>query len=65
MTECSPIITSMELSSWKEQLGSVGIPIPNTEIRVVSTKDSKTNQPPGEVGEIWVRGPQVSMKNMV
>lgn len=40
--------------------GSFGIPIPDTDARVVSLEDSKTILPPGEIGELIVRGPQVS-----
>jgi PAS domain S-box-containing protein len=40
------------------KVNSVGPPVPNTECRVV---DVATNRDvaPGELGEIWIRGPQV------
>jgi PAS domain S-box-containing protein len=40
------------------KMGSLGIPVPDTECRivdVVSREDVRT----GELGEVWVRGPQV------
>jgi long-chain acyl-CoA synthetase len=38
--------------------GSIGLPLPNTEARVVDMQ-SGADLPPGEVGELLVRGPQV------
>jgi long-chain acyl-CoA synthetase len=42
------------------KLGSVGIPLPGTEARIVTeTKDGYVNVPVGEAGELILRGPQV------
>jgi long-chain acyl-CoA synthetase len=38
-------------------LGTIGIPVPSTDIKIVN--DEGEEQPPGEFGEIWARGPQV------
>jgi acyl-CoA synthetase (AMP-forming)/AMP-acid ligase II len=38
--------------------GSVGRPVPNTELRVVDPVTG-AGRGPGETGELWVRGPQV------
>jgi PAS domain S-box-containing protein len=40
------------------RVNSAGPPVPNTECRVVDVA-SKRQVPAGELGEIWVRGPQV------
>jgi PAS domain S-box-containing protein len=40
------------------RVNSAGPPVPNTECRVVDVA-SKRDVPAGELGEIWVRGPQV------
>ena len=40
------------------RLDSVGRVVPDVEVRIVDPSDQPL--PPGEVGEIWVRGPQVS-----
>lgn len=42
----------------KEVKRGVGIPLPDTEIKVVSPETGK-ELPVGEPGEIWVKGPQV------
>jgi acyl-CoA synthetase (AMP-forming)/AMP-acid ligase II len=58
LTETSPaaIITSDDPSEIKA--GSVGIPIANTECRVVDAESGR-DVAPGADGEIWIRGPQV------
>ena len=55
MTESSPII-SMNPAGF-EKIGSAGIPIPGTQIKVVD--DSGVEQEVGGVGELVVRGAQV------
>lgn len=37
---------------------SVGLPVPNTYVRVVDP-ESLVDVPSGELGELWIRGPQV------
>ena len=55
MTEASPVVSMNPLGYQK--LGSAGIPVPGTEIKVVD--DQSVEQPVGEVGELCVRGDQV------
>lgn len=56
LTEASPIVTS-NLVEGGEFNGSVGLPLPSTDVRIVDETGSwlETNQ----TGEICVRGPQV------
>lgn len=56
MTECSPLISATRNDS-VEYSGSIGVPVPNTDIRVVD--DNGNDVPMGERGELWVKGPQV------
>jgi long-chain acyl-CoA synthetase len=37
---------------------SVGLPLPSTEVRIVDLETGE-RMPPGEIGELWTRGPQV------
>lgn len=57
LSECSPLVSCNPLNSTR-RAGSIGIPFPSTDIRVV---DPETLQdlPEGAEGELLVRGPQV------
>jgi len=43
----------------KRKPGSVGIPLPDLEVRIVDPVSCK-DMPFGEVGEIWLRGPSIT-----
>ncbi|AWK14905.1 long-chain-fatty-acid--CoA ligase FadD [Candidatus Fukatsuia symbiotica] len=58
LTECSPLVTSNP-HDLKTYSGSVGIPVPSTEIRLLNSKGKSALL--GEPGELWVRGPQVML----
>ena len=58
MTEASPVTHLVPDDAAGAAPGSIGVPVPNTECRVVDVLTGE-DVPPGEVGEIWVRGPQV------
>jgi len=55
LTECSPVVTINPPG--KVKLGTVGKPIAQTRLRIVS--DDGIDVPAGEKGELWVHGPQV------
>lgn len=58
MTETSGLISSTPgIPVFKQ--GSVGLPMPNTEIKIVDLDTGNDEMPIGEVGELLVRGPQV------
>lgn len=58
LTETSPIIIGNPMSN-ERRPGYVGIPFPDTYIRIVDPEDPATDRPYGEEGEILVKGPQV------
>jgi len=58
MTETSPLIT-VNPGRGKKKLGSVGLPLPNTEFRIVALEEGNTQVPMGEEGELICSGPQV------
>lgn len=58
LTETSPIVLGNPMSPDRRP-GYVGVPFPDTQVRVVSQDDSTVVLPDGEAGELVVRGPQV------
>ncbi|MEO5983709.1 MAG: long-chain-fatty-acid--CoA ligase [Pedococcus sp.] len=58
MTEASPIAIGNPIGLARRP-GAVGVPFPNTEIRVVDPDHPTTDRGPGERGELLLRGPQV------
>ncbi len=58
MTESSPVALGNPVSQAR-RVGTVGVPFPSTEIRIVDPDDPSVVQGPGERGELLVRGPQV------
>ena len=56
MTEASPVVSVNPLDG-TARVGTIGMPVPSTDVRIV---DEYGNiQPPGQPGEIQVKGPQV------
>ena len=56
LTECSPTVSVNPLDL-KEFNGSIGLPLPSTEVSIRDTDGREL--PTGEAGELCVRGPQV------
>ncbi|MFQ5568955.1 MAG: 4-coumarate--CoA ligase family protein [Rhodothermales bacterium] len=57
LTETSPVTHLMPKDATIKNT-SIGYPIPNTEVRVVNVATHE-DVPPGEPGEVWIRGPQI------
>jgi len=57
MTE-AVAVASMNPKDGFKKLGSIGLPILNTELKIVDPATGK-EVPIGEPGEIWVKGPQI------
>jgi len=58
LSEASPV-THMNPVNGLRKSGSIGIPIPNTDAKIVSMDDGVTETGPGEIGELAIRGPQI------
>ncbi|MFX0074235.1 MAG: long-chain fatty acid--CoA ligase [Candidatus Hermodarchaeota archaeon] len=58
MTEASPV-THTNPFFGDRKIGSVGMPIPDTEVRIVDIDDYTKILPVGESGEIIIKGPQI------
>lgn len=58
LSETSPATHQQEWDEWSLSIGSIGRPAPNLEAKIVNI-DTLAELPSNEVGELWVRGPNV------
>ena len=58
LTECGPMLTALDRDTAVSKMGSIGTAALYTEMRLVGPDGQDVA--PGEVGEIWARGPNVS-----
>lgn len=59
LTETTPVLTSNPTFSETRKIGSIGFPLPGTDIKILDLKDPSKEMPRGEDGEIAAFGPQV------
>ena len=58
LSECSPVLMANPVAENRVP-GTVGLPLPGTECRVVDPDEPTRDVEPGAAGELIVRGPQV------
>lgn len=58
LTEAAPV-THLNPIQGTRKTGSIGLPFPSTEARIVDSESGTRELPPGDVGELIIRGPQV------
>ena len=58
LTECSPLV-SVNPYDISCHTGSIGLPVPSTDVRILD--DDGNEVPPGEPGELCIKGPQVML----
>ncbi len=58
MTECSPVAIANPLFGTPRRAGSIGLPVPDTDARIVDLETGETLGP-GREGELAIKGPQV------
>jgi long-chain acyl-CoA synthetase len=58
LTEASPV-THVNPLFGRRKIGSVGVPCPGTDMKIVSLEDGATEVAVGTAGELLVKGPQV------
>ncbi|HLE92631.1 MAG TPA: long-chain fatty acid--CoA ligase [Anaerolineales bacterium] len=51
-THCNPL-------NGVNKTGSIGMPLPDEDVKIISLDDGETEMPLGEIGEIIINGPQV------
>nr|MBA2345097.1 AMP-binding protein [Rubrobacter sp.] len=59
LSEASPVTHFNPSFIGKGRDGSIGVPVPSTDARIVDTGAGESEMPVGESGELIVRGPQV------
>jgi long-chain acyl-CoA synthetase len=58
LSETSPVThTTPQLA--RRRMGSIGLPVPDTDMKIVDVEHGTREMPPGEAGEICISGPQV------
>jgi fatty-acyl-CoA synthase len=60
LTETAPFATYLEASMTEQKLGSCGVPMPYTNVKVVDPSTLDAVVEPFATGEFWVSGPNVS-----
>jgi long-chain acyl-CoA synthetase len=58
LSEASPVTHANPIYG-ENRVGTIGLPFPSTEARIVDTETGERELEPGEVGELILRGPQV------
>jgi fatty-acyl-CoA synthase len=58
MTETSPTVLGLDTSEAMAKPGSTGKPVLHNEVRIVD--ENGEDVVPGEMGELWVRGPNIT-----
>jgi long-chain acyl-CoA synthetase len=63
LSETSPLLTINPIlhDKVKPVVGSIGLPAPDTYLKIVDSEDKTKDMPIGEIGEIAACGPQVMM----
>ena len=59
LTECSPVTHANPLDGPRP--GSIGMPMPDTDCKIVDLADPDRSLEPGERGELCIQGPQVML----
>ena len=60
LTEASPVTHANPLGD-KRKIGTIGIPLPSTEMQIVGLINKRKEVKHGHIGELAIRGPQVMM----
>ena len=60
LSECSPVTHAGPLDG-SARVGTIGLPLPDTDARIVDADTGHDVLEPGQVGELIVRGPQVML----
>lgn len=59
LTEASPVTHANPPNRQQRSTGSIGVPVPNTQARIVDTETGEIITTPDVSGELWIKGPGV------
>ncbi|MDX9788324.1 MAG: long-chain fatty acid--CoA ligase [Desulfobacterales bacterium] len=59
LTESSPVSHINPFGNNRRKIGSIGLPISDTQCRIIDLQEGETEVPPGTPGELLIKGPQV------
>jgi long-chain acyl-CoA synthetase len=59
LSETSPVVTTNPFGG-KTKVGSIGLPVSDTDIKIVDIAEGTKEVPLGEAGELIIKGPQVT-----
>ena len=59
LSETSPVVTANPTNVRQRRIGSIGFPLPGTDVKIVDLVTGHSELPRGEDGEIAISGPQV------
>jgi long-chain acyl-CoA synthetase len=59
LSETAPVATCNPTDAAKRKIGSIGFPVPGTDIKILDIEEGAQELPRGEDGEIAICGPQV------
>ncbi|MDJ0855865.1 MAG: long-chain fatty acid--CoA ligase [Desulfobacterales bacterium] len=59
LSETAPIASINPTNTEQRKIGSIGFPMPGTDIKILDVETSESEMPRGEDGEVAISGPQV------
>ncbi len=59
LSETAPVATANPSSADNRKIGSIGFPMPGTDVKILDTESGLTELPQGQDGELAICGPQV------
>ncbi len=59
LSETAPVATSNPTNTEQRKIGTIGFPVPGTDVKILDIESATAEMPKGEDGEIAICGPQV------
>lgn len=59
LSEASPVTHCNPVWDGENRIGTIGLPLPDTDCKIVDVETGEKELPPGEAGELVIKGPQV------